>query len=177
MQLPPKAYCAFFTGKSRLSVPGVHLSSTDMYTTLIVTFKATKQIVSSPGENIITDCDRALTVVDGDMLIFGTSTSSMRITPPKKLNEWNTVFVQWGSDEDPSGHVYMEGNKHVEFTSNKGRSHFNELHIGGLSDDIPGFMNGYISTLEVYLTESPIPGEIRKLIMEDHQNTVKAGSI
>ena len=172
LKLPSKVFCASFEGKSRLSVEGVHLSPSTLYTTLVVSFKCSNSEVSSLGENIVTDCNRALTVQGGDIRIFGSSSSPISIIPSKKLDEWNTVYIQWGTDADRSGHVYVNGKHEQEFTSNVGRPHLNELHIGGLSDDIPGFWSGFLSNLEVYSTESPLSGEIRTLIMEDHQNSI-----
>ena len=173
VQLPSKALCARFEGKSLLSVKDVHLSPPQLFTTLVVTFKATKEIVSSE-ENIVTDCNRALTISGGDVSIYGIrGGGSFGVTPTRKLNEWNTICVQWGSDEDSAGHVYINEDKHITFTSSCGREHINNFHIGGLVNS--SFMNGDLSNLEVYLTESPIPEVIRKLIMEDHQNTVKMG--
>ena len=143
VELPSKeAFCASFAGATRLSVANVHLSPRNLYTTLVVTFKCSNSEVTSTGENIVTDCDRALTVLGRDMQIFGTSSSSISITPLKKLNEWNTVYIQWGTDADRSGHVYVNGQHVQEFTSSVGRPHVNDLRIGGLSDENPSFWSG-----------------------------------
>ena len=169
-----RVWCAYFAGKSMLTVKDLDISS-NLYVTVVLTFRCTEEIIKSE-ENIITDSDRAITILEGDIRIFGTTTTSLRITPPRKLNQWNTVFVQWGPDADRSGHVYVgvdKDAKHVTFASTRSSSHYRELHIGGLNQTTFSGIIAYMAALEVYLTETPIPEEIRKLVMEDQHNMIR----
>ena len=162
---------------SLYKVPGGDLAvRQSSYSTLIFTFKITKLPISR--EYIICDlkADRAITVHNDKLQIWGTTSDPLEVK--YRLNIWNTVSVQWTfTDDEMKGYLYFL-NKLTTFTTVKVQSTSldSDVFIGAKHDGTSPLSSGSLTGLEIYTSRDPpenmLPEAIRNLLIEDQENMV-----
>ena len=167
-------YCAVFprsTLGTRLLVAGLNISDENVYVAVVVTMKFSDKI-SHTRQQVYTNLHRALSVLGDQFTIHGTDVE-LKMKPPHGLNEWFTVWIQWGTSADPASHVYVttkNSNDDKAFMANHRNGE--QLNIGSLPGGGDGFV-GSIAAFEVYTSMEHFPSnELRQHIIEDHQKII-----
>ena len=167
-------HCAVFprsTLGTYLVVTGLNISDENVYVAVVVTMKFSDKIARA-RQQVYTNLHRALTVLGDQVTIHGTD-AELKMKPPHGLNEWVTVWIQWGTSTDPASHVYMATKNSSDdraFMANHRNGE--QLNIGSLPGGGDGFV-GSIAAFEVYTSTEHFPSnELRDHIIEDHQKIV-----
>ena len=174
--LPTNRLCAVLKGNTVLSIKDLDISNS--YATVVVTLKFSNKVLSTK-QQVYGNWHRALTAYGSEFMIYGAGDGGQeretKIKPPHGFDEWITIWIQWGTVNYPTSHVYLiTENVSVDksFIASP-KIEQRQLFVGALPDGSEGFV-GSIAALEVYTsTERFLSNDLRKNIIEDHQRIVR----